>query len=85
MSQSDGHLGAAGPDGGAHLWIIAAEHRGAGFHRKRPGINHVAFRTGTRDDVDAFKRDFLDPRGLPALYGTPRDFPELELEVVHLP
>jgi catechol 2,3-dioxygenase-like lactoylglutathione lyase family enzyme len=50
--------------------------------------------------VDRFRREFLDARGVPTLYGTPRDFPEyspgyyavffedpdrLKLEVAHVP
>lgn len=89
-------------NGTTDLWLMAADapHRGAGFHRKRAGLNHVAFRVDQRGDVDRFHREFLEPRGLPALYGTPREFPEyapgyyalffedpdrIKLEVVHLP
>jgi catechol 2,3-dioxygenase-like lactoylglutathione lyase family enzyme len=89
-------------DGRTDLWVMGTllPHREAGFHRQRPGLNHVAFRVAARDDVDRFCRDFLGRRGLPALYDTPRDFPEyapgyyavffedpdrVKLEVVHLP
>lgn len=89
-------------NGTTDLWLTAADapHRGAGFHRKRAGLNHLAFRVDQRQDVDRFRREFLEPRGLPALYGTPREFPEyapgyyavffedpdrIKLEVVHLP
>ncbi|HKZ06402.1 MAG TPA: VOC family protein [Methylomirabilota bacterium] len=89
-------------NGTTDLWLMAADapHRGAGFHRKRAGLNHVAFRVDQRGDVDRFRHEFLEPRGLPTLYGTPREFPEyapgyyavffedpdrIKLEVVHLP
>ena len=89
-------------DGTTDLWLTAtdANHAGFGFHRKRAGINHVAFRVGCRADVDRFRDEFLIPRRMPALYGTPREFPEyrpgyyavffedpdrLKLEVVHVP
>ena len=89
-------------DGTTDLWLIAtdANHAGFGFHRKRSGINHVAFRVGRRADVDRFRDEFLIPRMMPTLYGTPREFPEyrpgyyavffedpdrLKLEVVHVP
>jgi catechol 2,3-dioxygenase-like lactoylglutathione lyase family enzyme len=77
-----------------------ADRVGAGFHRKDPGVNHVAFRVERREDVDRFHDEFLKARGLPALYGGPRDYPEyregyyavffedpdrLKLEVVHVP
>jgi catechol 2,3-dioxygenase-like lactoylglutathione lyase family enzyme len=89
-------------DGRTAIWLIAAEPRFAadGSHRKRPGLNHLALRVVERGDVDRFAREFLEPRGIPALYGTPREFPEyapgyyavffedpdrLKLEVVHRP
>jgi catechol 2,3-dioxygenase-like lactoylglutathione lyase family enzyme len=87
---------------GADIWIIAAHpaHAGHGFHRKRPGLNHVAFRVERRDEVDRFRDEFMTPRRLGALYDTPRDFPKyrpgyyavffedpdrLKLEVAHVP
>jgi catechol 2,3-dioxygenase-like lactoylglutathione lyase family enzyme len=89
-------------NGTTDLWLIATEraHAGAGFHRKRAGLNHVAFRVERREDVDRFRREFLEARGIPTLYDTPRDFPEyapgyyavffedpdrLKLEVAHVP
>jgi catechol 2,3-dioxygenase-like lactoylglutathione lyase family enzyme len=89
-------------NGTTDLWLIAAEeaHASAGFHRKRAGLNHVAFRVERREDVDRFRREFLDAREILTLYDTPRDFPEyspgyyavffedpdrLKLEVVHVP
>ena len=89
-------------NGTTDLWLIATAgaHRGAGFHRKRPGLNHVAFRVERREDVDRFCREFLEARMIPTLYDTPREFPEyspgyyavffedpdrLKLEVVHVP
>lgn len=89
-------------NGTTDLWLIGTEraHTGAGFHRKRAGLNHVAFRVERREDVDRFRREFLDARGIPTLYDTPRDFPEyspgyyavffedpdrLKLEVAHVP
>jgi catechol 2,3-dioxygenase-like lactoylglutathione lyase family enzyme len=89
-------------NGTTDLWLMATEpaQAGPGFHRKRAGLNHVAFRVERREDVDRFRREFLDARGLPTLYDTPRDFPEyspgyyavffedpdrIKLEVVHVP
>ena len=89
-------------DGRTALWLIAtdAAHVAAGFHRKRQGLNHLAFRVGRREDVDRFHAEFLRPRGIATLYGTPRAFPEytpgyyavffedpdrLKLEVAHVP
>jgi len=89
-------------NGTTDLWLIATAgtHRGAGFHRKRTGLNHLAFRVDHREDVDRFQADFMAPRRLAALYGTPREFPEyrpgyyavffedpdrLKPEIVHFP
>jgi catechol 2,3-dioxygenase-like lactoylglutathione lyase family enzyme len=89
-------------NGTTDLWLIAAAraHASAGFHRKRAGLNHVAFRVDERGDVDRFHREFLDARGLPTLYATPREFPEyapgyyavffedpdrIKVEVAHVP
>ena len=95
-------LCAAFSDGTVDVWLIETDerHAGFGFHRKRTGLNHLAFRVESRGAVDRFAREFLQPRGLPALYDTPREFPEytagyyavffedpdrLKLEIAHVP
>jgi catechol 2,3-dioxygenase-like lactoylglutathione lyase family enzyme len=100
VHETDSMAGFSG--GGPDLWVGAAApaHAGAGFHRKRAGLNHLAFRVERREDVDRFRDEFMAPRGLGALYQTPREFPEyrpgyyavffedpdrLKLEVVHIP
>jgi catechol 2,3-dioxygenase-like lactoylglutathione lyase family enzyme len=87
---------------GTDIWVgtAAPAHTAPGFHRKRAGLNHLAFRVDRGEDVDRFRAEFLAPRKLPTLYGTPREFPEyrpgyyavffedpdrLKLEVVHIP
>jgi len=87
---------------GTDIWVGVAgpAHTGPGFHRKRTGLNHLAFRVDRREDVDRFQAEFMAPRKLPALYGTPREFPEyrpgyyavffedpdrLKLEIAHIP
>jgi catechol 2,3-dioxygenase-like lactoylglutathione lyase family enzyme len=87
---------------GSDVWVGAAApgHTGPGFHRKRAGLNHLAFRVDRREDVDRFQAEFMAPRKLAPLYGTPREFPEyrpgyyavffedpdrLKLEIVHIP
>jgi len=89
-------------NGTTDFWIVQTpgERVGAGFHRKDPGLNHVAFRVGKREDVDRFHDEFLKARGIVALYGGPREYPayrpgyysvffedpdRLKLEVVHVP
>jgi len=89
-------------DGTVDVWLIEAEerHAGFGFHRKRTGLNHLAFRVDSQGAVQRFTREFLEPRRLATLYDTPREFPEyapgyyavffedpdrLKLEVAHIP
>jgi len=89
-------------NGTTDFWLFATprERRGHPFHRKNPGLNHLAFGVRARADVDRFVADFLRPRGVPALYDSPRDYPEyrpgyyavffedpdrLKLEVAHVP
>jgi catechol 2,3-dioxygenase-like lactoylglutathione lyase family enzyme len=89
-------------NGTTDFWLIATDpaHVGHGFHRKHTGINHVAFWVPRREDVDRFRQEFLVPRNLATLYGTPREFPRyrpgyyavffedpdrLKLEVAHVP
>ena len=98
----DGPDAAGFSDGRTSLWLLEtpAEHRPQGYHRKRTGLNHVAFRVAHREDVDRFAAEFLAPRGIKSLYGTPREFPEyrpgyyavffedpdrVKLEVAHIP
>jgi catechol 2,3-dioxygenase-like lactoylglutathione lyase family enzyme len=89
-------------NGTTDFWMIdtPSERRTAPFHRKNTGLNHVAFGVGHREDVDRFVEEFLKPRGIAALYDSPRDYPEyragyygvffedpdrLKLEVVYVP
>ena len=89
-------------DGTTDFWLIETprERRNLGFHRKNTGLNHLAFGVRERPDVDRFVAEFMTPRGLPALYDSPRDYPEyregyygvffedpdrLKIEVAHVP
>jgi catechol 2,3-dioxygenase-like lactoylglutathione lyase family enzyme len=45
----------------------------AGFHRKRPGLNHIAFQAERASDVDELAA-FLRKRGVIPLYDSPRFF-----------
>ncbi|SEN70930.1 VOC family protein [Lihuaxuella thermophila] len=72
--------------------------KGAGFHRKRPGLNHLAFHVEKKGDVDQLHH-FLLQRKIPILYGGPGQFHDeieyyaiffedpfrLKLEVVYSP
>ena len=47
-----------------------------GYHRKRVGLNHVAFVADSKELVDTFYKDFLLPKKVPVLYGGPKERPE---------
>jgi len=89
-------------NGGTDFWLIAApaDRRRHAPHRKNPGLNHIALRVASLADVERFHEEFLKARGIPVLYGGPREYPEyrpgyysvffedpdrLKLEVVHVP
>jgi catechol 2,3-dioxygenase-like lactoylglutathione lyase family enzyme len=48
------------------------------FHRCRSGLNHIAFHVHDKEDVDTFAGEFLEKKGIPAMYETPKGFPEYE-------
>jgi len=68
------------------------------FHRKRPGLNHIAFQVESVEEVDRTAR-FLRERNIPILYDSPGQFHDtiryyavffedpfrLKLEVVYSP
>ncbi len=63
---------------GCNVWLSQREDRFArhGYHRKRVGVNHVAFHAGSRTAVDRFYREYLKPKRIPVLYGGPKEHPE---------
>jgi catechol-2,3-dioxygenase len=44
------------------------------FHRRRTGLNHVAFGVATRAAVDTFVDEFIKPRDIPLLYGGAKEY-----------
>jgi catechol 2,3-dioxygenase-like lactoylglutathione lyase family enzyme len=44
------------------------------FHRKHPGLNHVAFKVSSPEAVDEFVKDYLEPKGISALYGGAKSY-----------
>jgi len=88
-------------NGTTDFWINKVEDRfkDEKFHRKHPGLNHLAFWVNSKEDVDRFYEEFLKSNGLLTLYETPKYFKEyapdyyavffedpdrIKLEVVHL-
>jgi catechol 2,3-dioxygenase-like lactoylglutathione lyase family enzyme len=62
------------------LCLVQVEeaYRDQAFHRKRHGLNHLAFSVENRADVDRFYQDFLLPRGIAVLYDGPGQFSDSE-------
>ncbi len=60
------------------FWIIGVEKDRSkiGFHRKAPGLNHVALRANSKEAVRVFAGGFLKKCKIKPLYGSPRLFPE---------
>jgi catechol 2,3-dioxygenase-like lactoylglutathione lyase family enzyme len=85
--------------GESYLTLVQAgpEYLGPGYHRKRVGVNHLAFSVASPDEVELFHREFLLPRNIPVLYGGPLEDPSgtyavffedpdrLKLELVYQP
>ena len=88
--------------GRCNFWIIQSEDRfvNHGFHRRRVGLNHVAFHADSRTTVDDLYNQYLLPRKVPVLYGGPKEYPEyskgyysvyfedpdrIKLELAHIP
>ncbi len=44
------------------------------YHRKRVGLNHIAFRAPSRATVDELYRNYLLPKKIPILYGGPKEW-----------
>ncbi len=87
---------------GCNFWIIQTHNGFAqhGYHRKRVGVNHIAFHADSRQTVDQFYKELLLPRNIPVLYGGPKEYPEyskgyysvyfedpdrIKLELAHVP
>ena len=49
-----------------------------GYHRKRVGLNHIAFRALSREAVDEFYRNYLVPDKVPVLYGGVKEWPDYD-------
>jgi catechol 2,3-dioxygenase-like lactoylglutathione lyase family enzyme len=44
------------------------------LHRKHTGLNHVAFSVASRQEVDQFVKEYLEPRTISALYGGAKEY-----------
>jgi catechol 2,3-dioxygenase-like lactoylglutathione lyase family enzyme len=44
------------------------------FHRRQTGLNHIAFGVASRQEVDRFVKEFLEPHNIPVLYGGAKEY-----------
>lgn len=44
------------------------------FHRKHTGLGHVAFSVASRQQVDTFVKEYVQPRGILLLYGGAKEY-----------
>lgn len=44
------------------------------FHRKRTGLNHIAFSVSSREEVDQFVKEYLRPRHIAVLYEGAKEY-----------
>lgn len=65
---------------GTSFWFEQApkDHLSEGYHRRRIGLNHIAFRVNSKEEVDKFHKEFLRSNGVATLYDSPKAFPEYE-------
>ena len=67
-------------DGHFDLWVMQVEGscRHLPFHRKAAGFNHLALRVSRKEEVDRFCKEFLEARGISALYDGAKEYPEYQ-------
>ena len=60
------------------FWMFLTEPRFIGnkFHRKNTGLNHIAFRVDSRQQVNEFSDKFLSDKKEIVLYNSPKEYPE---------
>ena len=65
---------------GTSIWFEEARksYIEKGYHRKRIGLNHLAFRVNSKEDVDNFYKEFLQKNKIHTLYESPKAYPEYE-------
>ena len=73
----DGKDFAGWDNGEAKIFVTYLErYKDSGFHRRRVGLNHIAFQAKSKADVDRLHSEFLVPRSIKVLYGGPKEYPE---------
>ena len=66
--------------GSPDIWIDVTDPKYIpnGFHRKNTGLNHLAFKVESKEEVDRFYNEFIKPKNIKTLYETPKVFLEYE-------
>lgn len=75
ISDSNNAIGLKGADN-THLFLVQTEYSFISniFHRKHTGLNHIAFRIESKQEVDEFS-NFLKKNNIPSLYTNgPKDY-----------
>jgi catechol 2,3-dioxygenase-like lactoylglutathione lyase family enzyme len=74
LYEDDNMLGVG--DGHVSLWFLAPQGDQKPIERDAGGMNHLGIHVDSAAEVDEFQRDFMKPRGIEALFETPRARPE---------
>ena len=76
VHEKKNHLGMR--NGPTDVWLqeTPEKHKTQKYHRKNTGLTHICFGVKSRELVDTFYREFLQPRAIPTLYASPKAFPE---------
>jgi hypothetical protein len=72
VSEWPGALGIS--DGKTSLWFFQTPdaHQQHTFERDATGLSHLGVRLASRDEVDAFVSEYLQPHGIEPQFDTPR-------------
>ena len=65
-------------NGNFSIWIGQSidKYKKNKFHRKNPGLNHIAFNVSSKKRVNQFTKEFLEKNKVKTLYESPKAFPE---------
>lgn len=69
-------------EGTPDFWFKVTEQKYMknGFHRKNTGLNHLAFKVDSKEEVDRFFNEFIKSKNIKTLYETPKAFPQYETD-----
>lgn len=76
IGEASGHFDAYGKGNYLCISVVGKNYKAHSFHRKRIGLNHIAFSVSSRKHVDLFVSEFLLPRCIKPLYGGAKAYPQ---------